>query len=173
MPAPMTLLDEVLPEFHVRERHSIRLDASAEQVFEALRSVTLAELPAASALVRLRGIGAAADRPLLEQMQRAFRPLAEEPGRQLVLGSIGRSWRWRGGRTPSAEFGSFSEPGWAKMAIDFRYEGGVLSTETRVLLTDAAARRRFRLYWLAIRPFSGLLRRLLLRAVRRRLEPRG
>ncbi len=36
--------------------------------------------------------------------------------------------------------------------------------------TDAAARRRFRLYWLAIRPFSGLIRRLWLRAIKRRAE---
>jgi len=32
---------------------------------------------------------------------------------------------------------------------------------------DAASRRRFRLYWLLIRPFSGLMRRLMLRAIAR------
>jgi hypothetical protein len=57
-----------------------------------------------------------------------------------------------------------------KMAIGWRLEGTVLSTETRVLATDAAARRRFRRYWLAIRPFSGLIRRVWLRAIKRRAE---
>jgi hypothetical protein len=62
-------------------------------------------------------------------------------------------------------------PGYAKMALNFRFDGTVLSTETRVFLTDAAARRSFRRYWLVIRPFSGLTRRLWLRAVKHRAEP--
>lgn len=48
--------------------------------------------------------------------------------------------------------------------------GSVLSTETRVRADDPAARRRFRLYWLAIRPGSGLIRRLMLRAIRAEAE---
>ena len=40
----------------------------------------------------------------------------------------------------------------------------------RVHVADPAARRRFRRYWLVIRPFSGLIRILLLRAARRRAE---
>jgi hypothetical protein len=45
-----------------------------------------------------------------------------------------------------------------------------LSTETRVLATGRRSRRTFRLYWLAIRGGSGLIRRELLRAVGRRAE---
>ncbi len=45
-----------------------------------------------------------------------------------------------------------------------------ISTETRVRATDAAARRRFRFYWLAIGPGSAATRRALLRAVKRRAE---
>ena len=44
------------------------------------------------------------------------------------------------------------------------------STETRVHVADPAARRAFRRYWLVVRPFSGLIRILYLRAVRRRAE---
>lgn len=56
------------------------------------------------------------------------------------------------------------------MAADFGFREGVLSTETRVWLTDARARRRFRAYWLVVRPFSGLVRRSWLAAARRRAE---
>jgi len=42
----------------------------------------------------------------------------------------------------------------------------ILSTETRVTCGDAASRRKFLLYWSVIRPFSGLIRILLLRALR-------
>jgi hypothetical protein len=62
------------------------------------------------------------------------------------------------------------------MAVDLRAtaagDGALLETETRIYLTDAAARRRFGAYWLMIRPFSGLIRRLWLRAAKRRAEAR-
>ena len=45
-----------------------------------------------------------------------------------------------------------------------------LSTETRVHVAEPAARRAFRRYWFVIKPFSGLIRILFLRAVRRRAE---
>lgn len=43
-------------------------------------------------------------------------------------------------------------------------------TETRILATDAAARRRFGLYWRVIYPGSALIRVMWLRAVKRRAE---
>jgi hypothetical protein len=45
-----------------------------------------------------------------------------------------------------------------------------LSTETRIAYFDSAARRKFRLYWTLVGPFSGLLRRVLLTGVQRRAE---
>jgi hypothetical protein len=58
------------------------------------------------------------------------------------------------------------------MLVDVRAEprgdGCVLSTETRVAAADAAARHAFRRYWLAIGPFSKLIRRRWLAAVARR-----
>jgi hypothetical protein len=46
----------------------------------------------------------------------------------------------------------------------------VLSTETRILCFGENARRTFRLYWTFVGPFSGLIRRGLLRGVRARAE---
>jgi hypothetical protein len=98
--------------------------------------------------------------------------LAEEPGRELVLGTIGQPWRLRGGNNPRGDFAALDRPGYAKLAIDWRLEDGVLSTETRVFLTDEESRRKFRRYWLLIRPWSGLIRRMWLRAIARRAEGR-
>jgi hypothetical protein len=166
----MTGLDGVLPAWDFRERHSIRVTAPPERVFDAVRSVTLAEMPVARWLMRTRGMRAGPGRPVLEEALRSFSVLADEPGRELVLGSIGQPWRFRGGRAPGADFAPFDEPGYAKMALSFRLEGETLVTETRVLMTDVRSRRAFRRYWLAIRPFSGLIRRVWLRAIRRRAE---
>ena len=57
--------------------------------------------------------------------------------------------------------------------------GSRLSTETRVVTTDAATRRTFARYWLVVRTGSGLIRREMLRELKRRAErpsgpgPRG
>jgi hypothetical protein len=166
----LVLLDDVLPEFHHRERHSIRVDAPPERVFEAVRAVTPAEMRLARMLMRARGIPADAARPVLEQALRTFAVRAEEPGRELVIASVGQPWRLRGGTRRDAldDFEGFAEPGYAKMALNFRLDGSTLSTETRVFLTDGPARRRFLAYWLVVRPASGLVRRVWLRAIRRR-----
>ena len=44
-------------------------------------------------------------------------------------------------------------------------QGTRLTTRTRIWCGDEASRRRFNLYWLLIRPASGLIRRRLLRRV--------
>jgi hypothetical protein len=54
--------------------------------------------------------------------------------------------------------------------VEFRVDARALSTETRVHVADPASRKKFRRYWLVVRPFSGLIRILLLRAARTRAE---
>jgi hypothetical protein len=125
-------------------------------------------MPVARVLLKLRGLPAATDRALLEL--KGFERLAEEPGRELVLGAVGRPWLPRGGIVPGADVRTFAEPGYARMALNFSYDGRELATETRVALTDARARRLFRLYWLGVGPFSGAVRASWLRAVARRLR---
>jgi hypothetical protein len=46
----------------------------------------------------------------------------------------------------------------------------LVSTETRVQTTDASSRRRFAMYWFVIYPGSALIRRMWLRAIKRRAE---
>jgi hypothetical protein len=165
-----TLLSEVLPEYDFRERHARRVDAPPERVFAAVRELSADDTPVVRVLFRLRGLRGATARPILEQMERfGFEVVAEEPGRELVVAAIGQPWKLRGGSRPrGVDFLTFAEPGYAKMAFSYRLENGVLTTETRVRLTDSDARRSFRRYWVVIRPFSGLIRRAWLRAIARR-----
>jgi hypothetical protein len=168
----VTLLDDVLPGFEHCEHHRAYAAVPPQRALTAARAVTPAEVPLVRILFRLRGLGraAGADAPLFDQLVAlGFRILAENE-REIVLGLVGTPWRLRGGLRHEVEFGAFDEPGYAKMAMSFAADGRELTTETRVLLTDAAARRRFRLYWLVVRPFSGLTRRLWLRAAGRRLQ---
>lgn len=163
-----------LPEFHHRERHSIRVAAPPDRALAAAKDVRLSDLPLVRRLFRLRRLGATAPDGRMWDLFAAngFALVGDDT---FVL--VGRPWRPRGDLRPEVpDFAAFSEPGYAKMALDLRAVpdggGARLETETRVLLTDAHARRRFAAYWLLIRPFSGLTRRVWLRAAKRRAESR-
>ena len=60
--------------------------------------------------------------------------------------------------------------GTVRIATDLRATpvvgGCILSTETRIVAVDDAARRAFRRYWVVVGPFSGLVRRRWLGAAR-------
>jgi len=163
---------DALPVYHHREHHSILVAATPTAALDAARATLLADVPLVSLLLRIRGLHAAPRGPIWEALQaQGFR--VHDPD-TLVL--IGRPWTRSGELRPEEDFLGFAEPGYAKMAVDLRAsaagDGALLETETRVYLTDAAARRRFGVYWLAVRPFSGLIRKLWLRAAKRRAEMR-
>jgi hypothetical protein len=86
--------------------------------------------------------------------------LEDVPGEGIVLSLTGQFWRLRG-HGPEAP---------ATAVVEFRASPGSLSTETRVHVPDPASRRRFARYWRVVRPFSGLIRVLVLRAAKRRAE---
>jgi hypothetical protein len=157
---------DVLPEYHHRERHSVAVDASPERALAAAKEARVEDMPAIRVMFRLRGLRPGTTGSLWDAMRASFfRPAGND-----TLVAVGKPWRIRGGMRVVEDFAAFSEPGYAKMAVDFRFVDGRLTTETRVFLTSADARRRFRVYWLLIRPFSGLTRRLWLGAARRRAE---
>jgi hypothetical protein len=157
-------LDDYLAEYEFSARHRIAVRADTARIDQAVREVTLAEIPLARALVRLRGIRARADRPVVETMRRRASVLEDVRGEGLVLALSGQFWRLRGGDREGPR---------AEAVIDFRTAPGALSTETRVHVSEPAARRKFARYWRVVRPFSGLLRILVLRAAKRRAEAAG
>jgi len=171
------ILDDVLPDWDFREVHQRRVVASAADLFAAVEAVTPAELPLFRLLMRLRSfgrrtLGRALDEPLFAQLQaQGFVLLGRDAPRELVLGLIGTPWRIRGGLRPvpaPEAFTAFTDPGTVKVATNILVEDGRVATETRVLASDADARRRFRTYWLVVRPWSGAVRREWLRAIERR-----
>lgn len=189
----MACLDDVLPRWHYHEVHALRIRTTAPRVWQALHELRASDVPLAGLLLALRRFDvraarAAPVRPVLASLTAAgFVALAATPGREAVFGIVGQFWRLR--PTPVAlstltEFAAFQQPGFAKAAIDFRVldappgavpqraESGAcwLVTETRILATDERTRRTFGRYWFCVQPGSALIRRLWLRAVRRRAE---
>jgi len=83
----------------------------------------------------------------------SFRILGEDPPREIVFAIEHAEMRAAG------NFRVMATP-----------SGSVLSTETWVQTSSSQADRAFRLYWAIIAPFSGLIRRVLLDAAKRRAE---
>jgi hypothetical protein len=157
----MKSLDEVMPVYEFSERHRVSIDASPERIDRALRELTFADLPLVRALFRLRGRRLRGG--VVPAITQIARVLEDVPGEGLVFILRGQFWRFRG--WPADDGG----PG-AEALGDLRVVPGGLTTETRVHVGDPTARRKFRRYWLLIRPFSGLIRILILRAAKRRAE---
>jgi hypothetical protein len=186
-----TALDRIVPTFQASERHSTTIAASPDQVWAALSQVTMGELRLFRLLMGVRVLPGRlvrspaarfdAEEPLLGWAVRfGFTILGEDAPRELVFGAIGQPWRLAGGRSATVadgdDFAAFDQPGYAKLAANFRLAPTVggraiqLSTETRVACTDPASARRFARYWWLIRPASGAIRRSWLAAIKRRVE---
>src|SRR5450432_3312647 len=108
---------------------------------------------------------------LQDLIEAGFGMLGEDPGREVVLGITGPFWRPVGNTLPfkKTDFDGVVRPGMARAVWNFTVEQvgdkqTMLATETRVSCGDDASRRKFRIYWLAVRPFSGLIRRIMLKA---------
>ncbi len=174
----MKALDEFLPVYEFSERHRLAIAASPERIDAAVRAVSLAEIPVARALWWLRRLGRPngnVGQPFVSGALERSVVLDDVPGEGVVLGLTGQFWRLRGGDAgprprSREEFLAYDRPDACKAVIDFRVGPALLSTETRVHVPDAAARRKFRRYWLVILPFSGLIRIMFLRAARRLAE---
>jgi hypothetical protein len=172
------LIDSLLPAWDVHDVHGIDVAAPPERTWAALEQVTVRELALTRVLMSLRGLGrrtSSPDRTFVDAASFLV-PLAAGPGER-VAGMVGRPWRLRPQRVPIAgaeDFAGFAEPGWVRVATDFRViaaaGGSRLTTETRIQSTDAGARRRFARYWRIVGRGSALIRRDVLRAAKRRAE---
>ena len=121
-----------------------------------------------------------ADRPRgLVAMTRSlgWRPLAERPHRELVMGAVTQPWLADVVFRPldPEHFKSFSEPDFVKIAWSLEAKPldaarTLFRTQTRALSTDAQARRKFRGYWRRVGIGVILIRKLMLRALRREAE---
>ncbi len=183
---PRTQLDRFAPAYQFSEFHSVRVNAPPDRVYRAVKDVTVDEIVFFRSLTWLRRAGRARPvgilnpppGPALEAATRSsFLLLADEPSREVVIGTVvlaPRSTRLRAS-LDATNYSQVNAPGVALATMNFRLEpttsgGTLLTTETRVFATDARARRAFARYWRVIYPGSALLRRMWLRAIKRRAD---
>jgi hypothetical protein len=187
------LLDEFLPISDFGEVHATAIHAPPSPIFQAIKTITVAELPLFRLLfglrmlpTRLRAPGRsilARQQPLFDWAGRMGLILAEKTDEELVFGLIGQFWRLAGGRRvqirTAQDFLAFQQVDYAKVVTNFLLESIAndrairLRTETRIQTIGSGARKKFGRYWTLIYPGSALIRREWLWAIKRRAEQRG
>lgn len=115
-----------------------------------------------------------------ETLGQGFGVLAEDPGREIVIGACCEPWRrevvFR--PLPPERFAAFAEPGFVKIAVSFAAEplgadNARFVTRTRAVATDAEARRKFRRYWSRMSAGIILIRWFFLPLLKKQVERRA
>jgi hypothetical protein len=185
---PATKLDDWMSRWQVGEQHTIHVAASPDKVFEAIHAVRANEIFLFRTLTAIRRCGQKGPESIIDApeeksildvaTQTSFVLLGEEAPRELVVGTVvgvpataGRS----GGRLTPEIFRKTLPPGFALATMNFlvlpdNHGGSTISTETRIYANTPAALRQFVGYWRIIHPGSDIIRRMWLRAIKRRAE---
>jgi len=176
-----------MPRADVTARYETHVQAPLEQTREALRRADFSQMPLTRVLMGLRKLGwsrrKATQAGTQEERLRAagFISIPTGSENEALHGVVGRFWRPDSGTLcglTAEEVIAFEREGYAKAMWNFTVERETdsltrLATETRVVVYGSAARRKFRAYWLLVGPFSGLIRKEMLRLVRRGAEAAG
>jgi len=181
---PSPEIDRLAGDTPFRDVIAIRVHASADAIFEALRRVTLEEMKVAWLLGEIRYLPMRLlgrlphDRvrtPFLETLYRSgTRVLLDRTPAELITGSAGRlhCLDQRPVRFASRQaFDRFAAPGYQKLFISVRVQpasdgdGGWLVLEHATCPLSADAARGFAHYWRLVRPLGAFVTRQLLHAV--------
>ncbi len=169
-----SLLTEYLPRWTFAHRHSIVVDSGdIEAVYNIARDVNMGKSRFIAPLLKLRGLPSRRlnARAFTESM--GWTDMAQIPGEEFLIGY------WRSHRTEPvfsrAQFLTKTPGATQKVAFNFRFrrlgaQQVEINTETRVLCIGRWSTWTFRLYWLAIRPFSGLIRKEILKIIKHDAE---
>jgi hypothetical protein len=178
--AGITRLDDILPRYQFYEHHERYIDATPAQVWRALHEVRASDIRLFRTLTTIRRLGRPGPEDILNAPEHlpildvalgtGFVRLANEPERELVIGTTVIAPQGAAVPRTADEFRTLTHRGFAVGAMNFRIEpdprgGSLLATDTRVFATDPASRRRFARYWSMIYPGSALIRREWLRAI--------
>ena len=193
------LLDKYLPEYDFTEVHTIKIKAEPEVAYRALQETTLEEIHGfVRFLINLRALPEKLagrknnlaftlhkEKSLLGHMLNGkFNLIEEQAPREIVFGrivpgNIGRVWQKNSGDSPRlsrVDFLSFNNLKFLHVIANFMItdapEPGyvIVRTESRTKGCSDKARKSFRPYWFIIRPWSGLIRILWLKAIKKHAE---
>jgi hypothetical protein len=178
-------IDTLLHDYSFNEYHEVLINASVEEVKHALHTTSVADIPAALFLMRIRGIAndkdqrdkAPKNKPCTDTLSTPeFRFIVADPNEFITVMIIKASAKIPPPEIKTAEqFRAFNEPGYVKVAINFRLislddKQTLLTTETRNLPITQKDCFIFGRYWRIIYPGSAIIRRVWLDVLAQKAE---
>jgi len=178
------LINEYLSDYHFSEKHIIKVNASKDVIFKAIIDLPPNEISFLFKLLffirsippKILGrpyIGFCPNNPLLRQLEEKGFKVLETNEQEIVLGVIGRFGQLKRREIYRIDdFKKFNEKGSGKVVTNFylakNEDEVLLSTETRIYLSDKKSKRRFAMYWMIVYSGSALIRRMWLKAIKKR-----
>ena len=181
------LIDQFLPVYDESKSYETTVRASSEKVYSSLKQIDIHESRIIRGLFFLRGLPAlftAKNNSTKKKLtfdditHSGFLLLKEKPNEEIVIGVVGQFWKLTGNIRRDVmpeKFSEFYEPGFAKAAWNFQLKEDKdgetqLSTETRIQCFGDDSKKKFKRYWRLIGPFSGVIRKEILKIVKRSAE---
>ena len=173
---PKQILDEVMPKWHSREYHSIKVAASTTDVIEVAEELKWKDVPIFYYSINL--LSSKKNRKKSDDTifslffgsglyQKAYRSSEE----LVIVGILPVSKKIKKHELNDVipDFQKLNEKNIVKIAANFLYKDGILSTETRNLPIGEKANLFFSIYWICIYLGSGMIRRIWLRGIRKKI----
>ncbi len=169
------LIDKFLPHYTFSEYHEIVVDSPIENVYKIAADFDLSKSKTIAWLFKIRGLPT--KRLNLQNFidDIGFTNLESNAPFENLIGFWARVKI--APITGYEDFKNNSISPWIKAVWNFQLEEldqnkTKLSTETRVLCVAPITKITFRLYWLIIKPFSGLTRKKMLKIIKKDSENR-
>jgi hypothetical protein len=164
-----------LPNFHFQSAHSIIVNIPIENIF--ISDLKFKHSGITYWLMKLRGMNPPEYFSIRWFEDSRFVKLEEIPSQEIILGIIGQPWTLEGNLQLFLphEFIPFNNSDFIKATWNFELVKHTntqteVRTETRIICLSEHLRRRFSRYWFFINPFSGLIRKQLLKGIKREME---
>jgi len=176
----MRSIQKLLPHPRHIEQRRIFVEAKPKVAWERVRHFNLAEVSWVRILFQVRTLAAKIsgekidfknDGIGIDQIEKdntGFKIIYEEPGKEVVIGSIGQYWHLKMvfAKFDRSTFTNFDQPGWGKIAWAIRVEpyknGSTISFELRISATDEDSWSYFRKYYNIIAFASRLIRKSMM-----------
>jgi hypothetical protein len=170
------LQEKYLPTYHFSQKHSIIIHKPPEEIFPLVDHLDFSKVFLIRLLFFLRGMPA-------QMMNKQglstgnFIELEKIQNEEMIIGLIGQFWKLNGNLQSfhPSEFKSFNSHDFLKATWSFKLisqspTSTKLETETRVMCLGNAAFKKFSRYWFLIHPFSGLIRKHILKSIKAKAE---
>ncbi|HEY1200442.1 MAG TPA: SRPBCC family protein, partial [Niastella sp.] len=184
----MKTLKKMMPSPGHSETIRTFVKAKPEVAWETVRHFDMATVPWVRLLFRLRTAAealhshehsvkrhASISIDEIARTNKGFRILSETPGKEVVVGAIGKFWHLNIPfmEIAPAAFPAYREPGWGKVAWALNVapylDGSTVSIELRISTTDKKSWKKLWRYYRLIGPFSYQIRSSMMKHLQHEL----